>query len=762
MRKIFTTLFIMSFMLSAQAQYLPNSSFENWKGSGNAGSTYQSSDGSLGGGTSALGMRQRPGDEPADWQGSSINQKVWMDKAETLITASEYGVTGSAVRMENKYVGVMGIGSDAPGFISFATPWVYAISDVNSCDGGVYGGMQFKHRPDAIKGWFKRTGNTGEAAHIIVYTWKGTFKSNIRSSAANDTKDDADRAVMGKESALQSGTLIASCDYTFTTTNGDGWQEITVPLNYRNDETPEKVNVILSSGDYWTRSNMQAGSVLEADDVQFVYYSELASFKYDGVNYFESGKKVYEVAPEYDESKLSISSNGKSATIEKSYNADTKVLTVTVKGGDYALNGSNVHEYFINFGSDEPVVGPSETEELGDKLLSLDNADLSKTYVLYNEAYTTYAVYNASHSDRVWVAGMKGGDSSHQLLNTEYSTPVDITSANSSWLVVKSGDKYSLYNVGAKQYLNTATTGCTFSSAAVWLSAVELGDGKFAFNATSDNLAYMCAAPQLEMPVAAWESTDAGSAWQLIENPNVDADETFVPEVKPEPDPELQDWYSTITKPVFNGGGNTITISSLKFNDEAVAATYTKGVTNCVADPLAVEAGKTYSLNVEYVINWGEISMFQIDKNGTEKKYGHYTCSWEAYGDPMTIFKRDNSQLMCEAFGIDNIEGLIEGSKVTLPYQVTIDENLQPGDFVVVRLLVGKAGEANGAYDQNIAEGGCLDVLFKVKEADSETGVDKIETEQEGQTIIYDLQGRIVDNPQKGIYIINGKKVYIK
>ena len=351
MRKFITTLFAIA-TIAVQAQNIPNGGFENWKGY--CGDTYQSS---------RTEYRQRPGDEPADWNGSSINQKVSIaTKSETLIFKST-GRNGSAVKMQNKYVGAMGIGSNAPGFISFATPWVYAVTTVSKCDGGVYGGMAFNHRPDAIKGWFKRTGGTGEKAHIIVYLWKGTFKNNIASDKSNDTKDDTDRAVMGKVSSTGNGVRIASCDHTFTTTTNNDWQEITVPLNYENDYIPEKLNVILSSGDYWTRDNVKDGSILEADDVEFVYYSELASLTYNGKNYFESGKTSYLIREEYDESKLSLTSNGRGALIEKSFDSSINVLTITIKGNNYEANPSNFHTYKISFMPDEPLEVLSVTPE---------------------------------------------------------------------------------------------------------------------------------------------------------------------------------------------------------------------------------------------------------------------------------------------------------------------------------------------------------------------------------------------------------------
>ena len=46
--------------------------------------------------------------------------------------------------------------------------------------------------------------------------------------------------------------------------------------------------------------------------------------------------------------------------------------------------------------------------------------------------------------------------------------------------------------------------------------------------------------------------------------------------------------------------------------------------------------------------------------------------------------------------------------------------------------------------------------------ADDITGIDekKAETKKE-DNIFYDLQGRRVDNPTQGLYIVNGKKVFI-
>lgn len=258
---------------AASAQQLPNVGFSQWKGA--AGNTFAIGTG--GSNSPKTGEdRQRPGDEPTGWNGSSINQKVMMTKEEILVTNID-----ETVMLTNKFVGIKigstTIGSNAPAFINFGTPWVYAESNTANCDGGVYGGIAFTASPDAVKGRFKRTDtNPTENSYIIAYLWKGTFKSTIGKAggaAPQVEKDDVDRAVLGRVTPTQAGTLIAKAEKTFTSTQANDWETITVPLEYQSDEAPEKCNVIISAGDYWTRANVMDGTTLYADDVRFVYYS---------------------------------------------------------------------------------------------------------------------------------------------------------------------------------------------------------------------------------------------------------------------------------------------------------------------------------------------------------------------------------------------------------------------------------------------------------------------------------------------------------
>lgn len=377
MKKGLLTILFAFLGLAVQAQYLPNGSFDSWKSSC--------------GSTDAVGeMRQRPGVEPTSWNGSSVNQKVsGVEKKQQLVYND-----GGSVKLQNIYVGVnllfTKIGSVAPGYITLGTPWVYATSTVSKCDGGTYGGSSFTNKPDAITGRFKRTDSNSENSYIVAYLWKGTFKSKVgEKGSPSESRDNVDRAVMGLGSATSAGTLVAKCNYAFSSTGGD-WKTITVPIEYLNNETPEMMNVVISGGDYWSRDNLKENTTMYVDDVNFVYYSELASLTYNGKSYFQQGATSYRIDEFYDESKLSVTSNGRGAVIEKSFDSSTNVLTITVKGNDYtarsnskprsyslsailahaknlAAASGNFHTYTVQFKTEEPLsvvaVTPDEVVE---------------------------------------------------------------------------------------------------------------------------------------------------------------------------------------------------------------------------------------------------------------------------------------------------------------------------------------------------------------------------------------------------------------
>lgn len=393
MRKILLTALLAAGGLTASAQNLPNGDFQQWKTT--CGKSDQTSPNI---GSAPAGLATRPGVEPQDWNGSNVNQTVAYQNAHSDALVTRQG------NAENFYVrlvctkvvvklGTLEIKAEAPAFINFGTPWVYAVSDKNKCDGGVYGGMSFSYKPDAIKGRYKRTpAATKEKARIIAYLWSGTFKSSIPSGKSTRTQDDVDRAIMGCVSGVTGdGKLVASCDYEFETTKNNDWEEIVVPINYKlKDVVPTKMNVIISSDDYWNRANMVENSTLEVDDVQFVYYHALESITYKGKTIkMEEGKNFYNllIDEDFDISNFSYKKKGAGATVEKSFDPKSQILTVTVKGNDFNVNPKSVTVYKFRVAKEVTDF----TSDLSVELVKMAMFDPSESTIqLYKEQDGSY------------------------------------------------------------------------------------------------------------------------------------------------------------------------------------------------------------------------------------------------------------------------------------------------------------------------------------------------------------------------------------
>lgn len=104
-----------------------------------------------------------------------------------------------------------------------------------------------------------------------------------------------------------------------------------------------------------------SGDVFIIDDIKFIYYSELASGTFNGTPLtINADGTIEDVKDIYSEDKISLTSNGHGATIEKSYDEETTILTVTVKGEDISENASNFHTYTIQFAKKGDVNGDGE------------------------------------------------------------------------------------------------------------------------------------------------------------------------------------------------------------------------------------------------------------------------------------------------------------------------------------------------------------------------------------------------------------------
>lgn len=314
------------------------------------------------------------GQQPDGWFASNVNQS---GKTAVLVEQKQEDNGNYYVEMHNEFVGISAsLGSNAPGYITLGTPWAYAFvkvfsNKIENADGGTYGGINFTNRPDAIKFKYKSPNkNTDEVYTVSAYSWKGFFESSEKVGVGMDlmggdlksiTMKDRDKIVLANNQ--ETGKLISSITETFNGTEDGLWHDKTIYLSYNSDENPEKFNIIFSSANYYgERKDIIAGATLCIDDVQLIYNSELASLTYDSkpITVQENMDLSDQM---YDENKLSCTLTGKGATVDKSFNKVTGVLTLTVKGNDWTEeNPSNQNVYTIQFA--KPI--PSSAEVAGD------------------------------------------------------------------------------------------------------------------------------------------------------------------------------------------------------------------------------------------------------------------------------------------------------------------------------------------------------------------------------------------------------------
>ena len=351
--------------ISVKAQQIPNGSFDSFKDAWSYGK------------------------DPTGWNGSNVSQANGAVEVNEVFEETPGRLNqGSAVKLVNTWAGMkvlfFWVGANAPAYITLGSPWVYAnTSNADDGDGGTWGGVSFKYKPDAIHGYIKREvtdqahdqgkPKKDEICNIIFYSWKGHTVTQIPtvSSSADGTSgkkvdiQDLDRAVLGistPNSTSEDFALVAKGQYDVPAVTTTEWQEITIPIDYLSNEEPEMMNIIISAADYFNRANIGDNNKLWADDFEFVYYSELASLTYDGkpITVQENMDLSDQM---YDENKLSCTLTGKGATVDKSFNKVTGVLTLTVKGNDWTeVNPSNQHVYTIQFA--KPI--PSSAEVAGD------------------------------------------------------------------------------------------------------------------------------------------------------------------------------------------------------------------------------------------------------------------------------------------------------------------------------------------------------------------------------------------------------------
>ena len=178
----------------------------------------------------------------------------------------------------------------------------------------------------------------------------------------------------------------------------------------------------------------------------------------------------------------------------------------------------------------------------------------------------------------------------------------------------------------------------------------------------------------------------------------------------------------------------------------------------------------------EYVLYVDDSNVLSIATASADAvgKAAQFTCKKEASGKYSFFNEKAQRYMIWRAganYGYNNNAGTLDtynatycdwsinqGSSVDDTYYIVGKRSNGTADGAIIIMAAGTFDSwGNGeGYSGNYSN------LFRIGVVDVETGIGEITDNREQSTGVYDLQGRKVENPAKGIYIIDGKKVLVK
>lgn len=261
-----------------------------------------------------------------------------------------------------------------PAYLTLGTSWAtntlnWSTFSPENKDGGVFGGMAFTGRPDAVAFDYKLEApadGTLQKATALVYAWKGTWtqadvpaNNTMSGEPVKVTMTDRDRNILGMDTD-QGGAVTHSDDaeliakgLRYIETAAADWTAYELPIEYLSTSVPAKINIVLSANDYFNSTDITSGNSLTVDNVKFVYYSRLKSLSVAGtpVEGFDSDIMDYTIIgplPEMEE--LGFELMSERADIEASVDEAAKIITLTVTNQDGEdADGLTAHNYRLTF-----------------------------------------------------------------------------------------------------------------------------------------------------------------------------------------------------------------------------------------------------------------------------------------------------------------------------------------------------------------------------------------------------------------------------
>ena len=487
MKRLFTSLLLGLTMLSANAQYqVTNSNFEQWE-SVDGGeepvhwSSFLTASGSMAGSVKAEQLKKSTNVRPGSTGTYSAH-----------ITARS--VLGIAIAQGNMTTGQINGGSmtatDANGNYNWTNT-----SDANF-------NMPFTGYPDASRVWInfyaKNSAHTGKISAYLH---------------GNGYYQDPNTGNTGQLVQLMAGAQAKPArTATSSTYSANSWQQVTVPFEYVAGVNARPSYALVSFATNSTPGSGTEGDFMYIDDMELLYFSELATATYNGVDInFTNG--TASVNGGYNVKLVKFTSNGHGATIEQSFNEDSYLLTVTVKGDNISEDPTNFHTYTIQFtgiasGDDDQssaVVVPETT---------LTNVDIQAgAFYVKNVATGTYLGNNNALSATPHKWNITGNGAYKFIDDSSKAMQLTRKSSNSSF----SASRFNVLSNASSSNATEFTTSVQDDGSYQLYSYIQYYDGLvFGLGAKSDNI-YYAATNANALTCQIQGSTDNYSKWALID-----------------------------------------------------------------------------------------------------------------------------------------------------------------------------------------------------------------------------------------------------
>ena len=430
----------------------------------------------------------------------------------------------------------------------------------------------------------------------------------------------------------------------------------------------------------------------------------------------------------------------------------------------------------------------SSLTELKNYKLYHIKAESGEGYLAWNQSVTdTYlslrGVTNTSYNNAP----------SNEAVRSIYEEEVSPFDETVVWQIISEDDKYYLYHPKKGAYVTREDRNYKFTTTKTALDAIHVNDdGSFAFHAgggySNSSTYFACIVTnENETAVRNWTSTDHGSKMQIIENPNVYTLEYTV-EVVGDVDGGITlegvDYLdgAKVVSTLFLTAADVTAKAVAGYAAEVTLADGVIRVTYAVDEnaPVVVTSiteGKLYTLkcrssvahsterfigvNEDGVINGQSATAAYIQFEKANDENGYYIKIVDAgkylnhNGSNISASTEKSTVWTFGVGGKDNVAGVVTFTIGNDKYLNNNGSDCNDGTCVNLKANTHAGGPGSG--------NACS--LWEMTEypgTDEDAGIEIPQRNVQESQLIYDLQGRRVENPTKGLYIVGGRKIVVK